>query len=130
MEPYRSSVPLNWRLRKSRYNMLGNMCKSSGKVFFPQKMLCDVCNDNRCFENKQISGFGVVETWTIINNTPPGFPSPSTFGIIKLTEGPSITAQIVGKPKIGSRVKMVLRKMYTDGKQGLIYYGYKFQVID
>ena len=57
----------------------------------------------------------------------PGQP----VAVIKLDEGPRITAQIVDCPldevKIGMRVESTFRRIQEDGYTGAIYYGYKFK---
>ena len=58
---------------------------------------------------------------------------PYVLALIKLVEGPVITAQIVDcAPEdvdIGTKVHTVFRKIRQDGESGIIEYGYKF-VID
>ncbi len=82
-----------------------------------------------------MSGEGVIETFTIIHTAPEGFEgtTPYAIGLIRLKEGPLITAQIVGDAEnieIGKDAKAVFRKLYEHGKGGLIHYGFKFEVVD
>jgi hypothetical protein len=57
--------------------------------------------------------------------------TPYTIAIIKLDEGPMLTAQVVDfdKIQIGMRVEACLRRMYCSGKSGIIHYGTKFRPI-
>lgn len=59
------------------------------------------------------------------------YDSPYYIALIKLDEGPMITAQLTDfgneKPQIGMKVEMVTRKLHADGEKGLITYGYKFR---
>ena len=55
------------------------------------------------------------------------------LAIVKLDEGPRMTAQIVCRPdevKIGMRVKSVFRRIATDGESGIIHYGTKFVPVE
>ncbi|HUI87692.1 MAG TPA: OB-fold domain-containing protein, partial [Anaerolineales bacterium] len=60
--------------------------------------------------------------------------APYTVAIVKLEEGPMITAQLTDlgdrAVEIGMPVEMVTRKMRNDGdERGIIVYGYKFRPI-
>ena len=81
----------------------------------------------------KLSGKGEVVTFTIIHVAPENFEEqvPYPVAIIKLDEGPHLTAQIVDCPvedvKIGMRVESTFRRIQEDGYTGAIYYGYKFK---
>jgi uncharacterized OB-fold protein len=81
----------------------------------------------------KLSGKGEVITYTIIHVGPGDFEEqiPYPIAIIKLDEGPQVTAQIVDCPideiKIGMEVESTFRKIQQDGLTGAIYYGYKFK---
>lgn len=103
--PYKSSVPLLWRAQKNNYD--------------------------KCRLNK----YGIIETFTIIRSGPSGFDkyTPYIVGIIKFNDGSKITGQIIGNfdgVKIGKKVHPVLRKRFEDGKDGIIFYGFKFELIE
>ena len=73
-------------------------------------------------------------SYTTIYEAPSGYDAnaPYTVAIVKLQEGPMITAQLTDlgdQPvQIGMPVEMVTRKMRNDGdERGLIVYGYKFR---
>ncbi len=82
-----------------------------------------------------LSGHGEVYSFTTMYNVPQGFEEqkPYTVGLIKLDEGPMVTAQLTDVDskavKIGMRVEMVTRKLREDGNEGQIIYGYKFRPI-
>ncbi len=84
-------------------------------------------------KEKKLSGKGEVITYSIIHVGPSGFDeqTPYPIAIIKLEEGPQITAQIVDCPldeiKIGMKLESTFRKIQQDGHTGAIYYGYKFK---
>lgn len=55
----------------------------------------------------------------------------SIMALVKLSEGPMVTAQLTDvhaeQVKIGMPVEMVTRKLTQDGDEGQILYGYKFR---
>lgn len=85
-------------------------------------------------ESFAFSGLGEVYSFTTLQEPPEGFDgqAPYTLALIKLDEGPIVTAQLTdldGTPAIGDRVEMVTRKLTTEGDTGMIVYGYKFRKI-
>jgi len=85
-------------------------------------------------EQFTFSGLGEVYSFTTLQEPPEGFEeqAPYTLALIKLDEGPLVTAQLTdldGPVSIGDRVEMVTRKLTTEGQRGMIVYGYKFRKI-
>ena len=132
------SVPRFWREIPQRYNLIGNKCDECGLIFFPPRESCPECRRKSFGKMKEyrLSDKGIVETYTIIYEAPEKFEgqTPYAIAIIKLKEGPKITAQIVDCKlddiKIGMKVKSTFRKIQDDGYVGAIYYGYKFKPCD
>ncbi|MFH1445477.1 MAG: Zn-ribbon domain-containing OB-fold protein [Nanoarchaeota archaeon] len=133
--PYKSSVPLFWRLRDAKYSMSGTKCTTCNSVFFPPVILCPYCRRKGKPEKFKFSGNGEIFSYTVIRVAPDGFEkyAPYAVAIIKLDEGSSISGQVVGdieNVKIGKRVKSVFRKITEDNNDGLIHYGFKFAIVD
>jgi len=85
-------------------------------------------------EQYTFAGTGEVYSFTTLQETPEGFDeqAPYMLALVKLDEGPMITAQItdVDEPvAIGDKVEMVTRKLTTEGARGMIVYGYKFRKV-
>ena len=85
-------------------------------------------------EDFVFSGVGEVFSYTVLQDAPEGFQSqaPYILALVKLDEGPMITAQLTDIDmdiKIGDRVEMVTRKLTTEGEKGIIIYGYKFRKV-
>lgn len=84
---------------------------------------------------QNLSGRGEIYSFSTMYNAPQGFEEqkPYTIALIKLDEGPMVTAQLTdveaSAVKIGLRVEMVTRKLREDGAEGQIIYGYKFRPI-
>jgi len=124
-----------WREIPQRYSIIGNKCGSCERVFFPPRETCPHCRRKSLgmMEDLQLSGKGEIVTYTIIHVGPKAFEEqiPYPVAIIKLKEGPQITAQIVDcgidDVKIGMKVEKTFRRIQEDGYTGAIYYGYKFK---
>lgn len=83
-------------------------------------------------QKRKFSGRGTVYSFTVVQEAPAGFEdqAPYTMALVKLDEGPLVTAQLTdleGAITIGDSVEMVTRKLTTDGTRGMIVYGYKFR---
>lgn len=83
-------------------------------------------------ESFAFSGQGEVFSFTVVQDPSQAFAeqAPFVLALIKLDEGPIITAQITDLDSpisIGDRVEMVTRKLTTEGSKGMIVYGYKFR---
>ncbi len=85
-------------------------------------------------EQFTFAGTGEVYSFTTLQETPENFDeqAPYMLALVKLDEGPLITAQLTDLDDslaIGDRVEMVTRKLTTEGERGMIVYGYKFRKI-
>lgn len=126
-------IPRHWRLKKQRYALVGEVCEHCDAKLFPPRDICPECGE----EAKtlfQFSGKGEVYSYTTIYEAPEGYAeqAPYTLAMVKLSEGPLITAQLTDlgtqKPAIGMPVEMVTRllRSATD-ERGMLIYGYKFR---
>lgn len=125
------AVPRFWRKIPNRYNLIGTKCENCNAYYFPPRLVCPSCRRNGVIRPHQFEGSGTVITFTTIYSAPEGFDkmTPYVLAIVKLDEGPKLTAQIVCHPseaEIGMRVRSVFRKLGEDGPAGVIYYGTKF----
>ena len=124
----------NWRLRKQRYALVGEVCETCGNKIFPPRDVCPHCVE-AAQTAYQFSGRGEVYSYATIYSPPAGFEeyAPYTVALVKLEEGPLITAQLTDvdpeEVAIGQPVEMVTRKIREDGPEGLITYGYKFRPV-
>ena len=118
--------------------MMGTQCIGCNKIHFPPRIVCPVCKEalkdgKPIMKDIELSGMGKIKTYTIIHVGPPEFANqtPYAMAIIELDEGTSITGQIIDCPleevKTGMPVQAVFKKISTDGRDGVIYYGYKFR---
>lgn len=127
-------IPRHWRLRKQRYGLVGEVCPHCEAKIFPPRDVCPECGE----EAKTLysfSGRGEVYSYTTVYEPPAGYEEnvPYTVALIKLEEGPMVTAQLTdleGEVRIGAPVEMVTRRLRSDGdERGLLVYGYKFRPV-
>lgn len=124
-----------WREIPQRYNIIGNKCGSCNNIYFPPREACPFCRRKSIgkMQELKLCGKGEIVTYTIIHDAPRNFKEqvPYPIAIIKLEEGPKLTAQIVdcniNDVKIGMKVISTFRRIQEDGYTGAIYYGYKFR---
>ncbi len=133
---HRTSVPMLWRRFKNKYKLLGTHCEKCNTDFYPPRELCPKCRRTGKIVEKRFSNYGAIVTYTQIYAPPAGFEKsvPYALAIVRLDKnGPDVLGQVVDcdakKLKIGLRVEASFRKIYEDGKEGIIQYGIKFMPI-
>ena len=127
-------TPRFWREIDERYAMKGVRCGNCGDVLFPSRTLCPRCRHESVgkLSTYKLSGEGVIEGVTVVYAPPAGFElqAPYTLALIRLAEGPRVTAQVtdakVGDVKVGQKVRAVFRRINEEGEAGVVQYGYKF----
>ncbi|MGB9641557.1 MAG: Zn-ribbon domain-containing OB-fold protein [Anaerolineales bacterium] len=126
-------IPRHWRIRQQRYALVGEVCPHCNAKLFPPRDVCPECGQDARIPY-QFSGKGEIYSYTTIYEPPAGFEeyTPYTVALVKLEEGPIVTAQLtdIGEHpvEIGMPVEMVTRKIRSDGdERGMIVYGYKFR---
>jgi len=126
-------VPRHWRLKKQRYSLVGEICPHCEAKIFPPRDVCPECG-GEAKTAYAFSGKGEVYSFTRMGNAPAGFEeqAPYTVALVKLQEGPIVTAQLTDlgdqEVQIGMPVEMVTRKLRSDdGEKGILVYGYKFR---
>jgi hypothetical protein len=124
-------ISQHWRLADQRYQLIGEQCPHCHAHIFPPRDVCPDCAQP-AKELYTFAGTGTVFSFTTVMDAPEGFEaqSPYILALVKLDEGPLITAQLTdldGEPEIGMKVEMVTRKLRADGQAGILIYGYKFR---
>ena len=128
-------VPRYWRNRNQRYTLVGEVCPHCEVKIFPPRDVCPSCGQD-AKTKFTFSGKGEVYSYTTITDAPAGYEAnaPYTVALVKLQEGPVVTAQLTDLGEqpvaIGMPVEMVTRKIRSDGyKEGILVYGYKFRPV-
>lgn len=125
-------VARHWRTRNQRYALVGEVCESCGVKIFPPRDICPDC-EAPAKTPYTFSGLGEVYSYSTVHNAPEGYVEnvPYTVALVKLEEGPLVTAQLADvEPQavsVGMPVEMVTRKLRQEGERGMIVYGYKFR---
>jgi len=125
-------VARHWRLKRQRYALMGEACPHCEAKIFPPRDVCPDCS-GEAKEPFAFSGKGEVYSFTTTYDPPEEYSdyAPYTVALIKLVEGPFITAQLTDVEKheltIGMPVEMATRLMFEDGENGPLIYGYKFR---
>jgi uncharacterized OB-fold protein len=125
-------IPRYWRNQAQRYSLVGEICDECGAKLFPPRDICPECTQP-AKTPYTFSGRGEVFSHTTVYQAPEGFENytPYTVALVKLEEGPLVTAQLADvdadSVEIGMPVEMVTRRLREDDREGLIVYGYKFR---
>ncbi|MBN2499793.1 MAG: Zn-ribbon domain-containing OB-fold protein [Anaerolineales bacterium] len=128
-------IPRHWRLKKQRYALVGEVCEHCDAKVFPPRDICPECGE----EAKTLytfSGRGEVYSYTTVYNPPAGYEdvAPYTVAMVKLEEGPLVTAQLTDLEnrdvEVGMPVEMVTRRLRSaTDERGMLVYGYKFRPV-
>ncbi len=128
-------IPRHWRLKQQRYALVGEVCPHCEARIFPPRDVCPNCG-GEAKTQFNFSGRGQVYSYTVMHDAPAGYEltTPYTVALVKLEEGPVITAQLTDlgdQPvEIGMPVEMVTRRIRSDGdERGMLVYGYKFRPV-
>src|SRR5215212_703022 len=84
----------HWRQRAARYRLEGQRHRGSGAVRFPPEPAGGPAAEG--WEPHMLSGAGTIYSFTVVRQPPAGYEDQSAYilALIKLAEGPMITAQI------------------------------------
>ncbi len=125
-------VPRNWRLQQQRYRLEGEICDKCGEHIFPPRDVCPAC-EAPAKTPVRFSGRGEIYSYSTVYTPPRGFEeyAPYTVALVRLEEGPMVTAQLTDvdaeQIRVGMPVEMVTRKIQEESAEGAIIYGYKFR---
>ena len=88
-------TPRFWREIDERYALKGVKCGSCGSVIFPSRTLCPQCRHASVGKLSpfKLGSDGVVEAVTVVRSPPAGIDGPYTLALIRMDEGPRLTAQ-------------------------------------
>ena len=124
------SVAAYWREMPSRYRLEAAKCTKCEQIQFPARLICPECG-HREFEKIFLKRTGKLLTYTVIHVAPSQFTDqvPYAVGIIELDDGGRLLAQIADCSKedlkTGMPLRIEFRRITSDGKAGIIHYGYK-----
>lgn len=123
-----------WRERGARLRLEGSKCRKCGKIFYPPKPSCPYCG-YRETEKVELPKKGKVISWTVEYTTPEGYraEAPLIIALIELENGVRVLSALADvEPEEvydGMEVEASLRRLWVEGREGLIVYGIKFSPV-
>ncbi|MBB4285185.1 Zn-ribbon domain-containing OB-fold protein [Roseospira goensis] len=129
------SLPMFGAGTGQRLRLEAGRCRSCAALVYPQRPQCPGCGDD-AFDTAPLSGTGTLYTYTVIagGGAPAEFDDqqtmtgPLTVGVVALTEGPHVIAQIADADpetlEIGMPLRAVVRRLFD--QEGVVRYGTKF----
>jgi uncharacterized OB-fold protein len=107
--------------------IMGNLCEDCKTLMVPPRMTCMGCKGKR-LRWTQFGGEGSLESFTVVHVAPNFLKdkAPYALGIIRLKEGPMLTARLVGvdvrKPEMMTiGMAMIADYVEEEGKPLLIF---------
>ena len=131
----RNLIAENWRLERARYALVGNHCTKCDVYFFPTKPLCVKCHTGEDLVEHTFSDKGKLIEWTQIQEPTGGFElmAPFFYGIVELDHGVRVSCQLTcvseDKLEYNMPIRMVFRKLFEGGREGIITYGLKAEPV-
>ncbi len=113
-----------------RYRLEAGKCAGCGYLAFPPRLVCPECG-SREFEQSALDPAGTIVTFTILQVAADEFATqiPLPIAIIETDNGGRLTAQVVDcspdEVAIGKRVRLMFRRIQSEGHAGIHQYGYK-----
>jgi hypothetical protein len=109
----------------------GSRCRNCGETYVDRRRVCVKCYA-RDMEKVALGKTGELFTFTIVHQSAPGVPVPYVAAVVRLSEGPFVTANLVDvepKPenlRAGMKLEMVVRKVREDrAGNDIIAYQYR-----
>src|SRR5689334_21525065 len=83
----------HWRQRAARYRLEGQRHRASGEIRFPPAPASEAAE---LWEPYVLSGAGTIYSFSVVRQLPAGYEeqAPYILALIRLAEGPLITAQL------------------------------------
>jgi len=110
--------------------LLGNKCKSCGKIYFPKAQFCFNCFDKE-MEEVGLSRRGKLYSYTIGRMASTHFQPPYAVGLIDLPEGVRVFAPLIMTEDktytIGMEMELVIEELWRENHNQII--GYKFKPV-
>lgn len=126
------NLPRHHRMRTAMYRLEGSACRACGARAFPPRAVCAACRSTDRAP-AAFSGRGRLWSFTRVVQPPRGFAAaaPYAVGMVRLEEGPLVTAQLADTEGVDLRIdmemEMVTRRIRDYAENGLVVYGYKFR---
>lgn len=111
------------------FGLVGSQCRNCGATSFPARSTCPSCRNSDGTEEVTLSTTGVVYTYTVVRQAPPGAEVPYVLAYVDLPEGIRLLTQVeadrIEDVEIGMKVRVAERLLGTT-EDGAKLVGYKF----
>jgi len=111
--------------------LLGNKCKSCGKVFFPKRAICSNCFTDNTMTDYELSTKGKIYSYTVVHYQGAlEIKSPYAYGFVDLPQDNVRVLSIFAeydRLEINMDVELSVESLYTDRDNGNEIIGYKFR---
>ncbi len=124
----------HWRQKGAYYRLEGQRHRTTGEIRFPAQP-ATLQENPEDWELYTLSGQGEIYSFSVLRQAPTDYDhdTPYPVALIRLKEGPLITAQLTDCGEedlsIGQAVEMVTRCLKDTGKDSVLVYGYKFRPV-
>jgi uncharacterized OB-fold protein len=111
--------------------LLGSRCSDCGTTMFPARGFCPGCASDAAPATVTLANTGVIYSYTVIHQAPPGRKTPYALAYVDLPEGVRVLAQVDAAPAhlaIGVKVILDIRPTGVDAGQTLIGYVFVPQI--
>jgi uncharacterized OB-fold protein len=113
--------------------LVGSRCRNCGATSFPARSTCPSCRSSDRPERANLSTTGVVYTYTVVRQAPPGEEVPYVLAYVDLPEGVRLLTQLqrdcIKDVEIGMKVRLSERPLGTT-EDGTELIGYQFVPAD
>ena len=122
--------PGYWREIPTRLRLEAVRCRSCENVVYPSRRICPHCHGTE-WEPAVLSRKGDVITSTVVHVAPDDFAmqAPYVLALVETPEGARLMVQVTDcdpeEIKPGTAVDLEFRKIRSEGKSGILCYGFK-----
>lgn len=110
--------------------LIGNKCKSCGKIYFPKAQFCFNCL-YKGMEEVGLSRRGKLYSYTIGRMASAHFEPPYAVGLVDLPEGVRVFAPLIMTEDetytIGMEMELVIEELWRENHNQIM--GYKFKPV-
>lgn len=100
-------------LKKGR--LLGLRCNKCGAYTAPPKKVCMQCTSED-LDIVELSGQGIIRTFTVIRVPPEGFKAPYIVAVAELDEGPWLMGNVIGIDVDKATLDLIGKKVRVGSK--------------
>ena len=107
--------------------LLGSRCVACGTVMFPAREFCPACDATGMPESVALSDSGILHSFTVVHQAPPGRATPYALGLVDLDDGVRVLAQVDIAPAdldLGLKLRLDLRVVGAAEDHALIGYAF------